>query len=124
MDGTGASTNRDQSTRSRDHLANERTYLAWLRTAANVMIVGLALAKFGDRGSATVWTLAAGGVLVATGAGGVVYGTSRYIRVSHELESGRSETVGQVRGPVLAAAVLLVSILFSLAVLMIGGRSG
>ncbi|WP_139307046.1 DUF202 domain-containing protein, partial [Modestobacter sp. DSM 44400] len=27
--------------RARDHLANERTYLAWLRTGANVMVVGL-----------------------------------------------------------------------------------
>ena len=30
-------------------MANERTYLAWMRTAANVMVVGLVLAKFADR---------------------------------------------------------------------------
>ena len=30
---------------ARDHLANERTYLAWLRTAINVMILGVAVAK-------------------------------------------------------------------------------
>lgn len=31
----------------RAHLANERTHLAWLRTSANVMVLGLAVATFG-----------------------------------------------------------------------------
>ncbi|MFB6781713.1 YidH family protein [Streptomyces sp. NPDC056352] len=33
-------------TQAWDHLANERTYLAWLRTSTNVMALGLAMAKF------------------------------------------------------------------------------
>ena len=37
----------------RDHLANERTQLAWLRTGANVMVVGLAVARFGGDGDIT-----------------------------------------------------------------------
>lgn len=32
---------------ARDHLANERTLLAWLRTALTFMAFGVALAKFG-----------------------------------------------------------------------------
>lgn len=35
----------DSSSRARDHMANERTHLAWLRTAANVMVVGLAIVR-------------------------------------------------------------------------------
>ena len=31
---------------ARDHLANERTYLAWLRTGVTLMGVGVALVKF------------------------------------------------------------------------------
>ena len=31
----------------RDHLANQRTFLAWVRTAATVMALGFVVAKFG-----------------------------------------------------------------------------
>mmetsp|Transcript_15430 Transcript_15430/g.31717 ORF Transcript_15430/g.31717 Transcript_15430/m.31717 type:complete len:137 (-) Transcript_15430:394-804(-) len=31
---------------ARDHLANERTFLAWIRTALAILTLGLALAKF------------------------------------------------------------------------------
>lgn len=37
------------STRMRDQLANERTYLAWLRTSIAMLALGLAAAKFGSR---------------------------------------------------------------------------
>ncbi|WP_375492444.1 YidH family protein [uncultured Jatrophihabitans sp.] len=68
------------STRARDHMANERTYLAWLRTAATVMALGLAVASFADSVS---WSSAAAGVLlVAVGAAGIVYGTRRYRQVT------------------------------------------
>ena len=51
----------------RDHLANERTQLAWLRTGANTMVVGLAVAKFGGKGAeVTGASLAAGILLDAT----------------------------------------------------------
>ncbi|MFD8034708.1 YidH family protein [Streptomyces sp. NPDC059717] len=32
--------------RAREHLANERTYLAWLRTGISVAALGVAVAKF------------------------------------------------------------------------------
>ncbi len=61
-------------------MANERTYLAWLRTAATVMALGLAVASFADSVS---WSSAAAGVLlVAVGAAGIVYGTRRYRQVT------------------------------------------
>lgn len=40
---------------ARDHLANERTYLAWLRTSANVMALGLAAAKFTNTATPGHW---------------------------------------------------------------------
>jgi uncharacterized membrane protein YidH (DUF202 family) len=36
------------SSQLRDQLANERTYLAWLRTSIAMMALGLAAAKFGS----------------------------------------------------------------------------
>ncbi len=40
------------NSRAPDHLTNECTYLAWLRTAAaNVMVSGLAIIKFAERAS-------------------------------------------------------------------------
>jgi len=106
--------------RTRDHLANERTFLAWLRTAANVMVVGLVLAKFG--GGTRASSLGAGGILVAVGAAGLVYGTVRYRRVNAELESGWFITGSRGRGPIWASAVLLLAIMASL-VLLVSGRT-
>jgi inner membrane protein YidH len=109
------------ASRARDHMANERTYLAWMRTAANVMVVGLVLAKFADRGKVTAASLCAGGILVAVGAAGVVYGTIRYRQVNDELEAGYYVTGSRGRGPTVASIVLVVAILAALVVLVADG---
>jgi putative membrane protein len=36
----------NQITNARDHLANERTYLAWIRTSLSITALGLAVVKF------------------------------------------------------------------------------
>ena len=105
--------------RVRDHLANERTQLAWLRTSANVVVVGLAVARFADGGEMTAASLVAGGVLILVGAVGVVYGTSRYRRVSSAIVRGDSEGISAANGPTIAAAVLLVAVLVSTLVLLL-----
>ncbi len=33
--------------RSSDHLANERTFLAWIRTSVSIIVFGFVVAKFG-----------------------------------------------------------------------------
>jgi putative membrane protein len=104
-----ADDNTERGSRVRDHLANERTYLAWLRTSANVMIVGLAIAKFLQVGQ---WRAVIGGlVLVATGAAGAVIGMVRYRRINRELEAGRFVTGASSTTPLWAGAVLLVVLL-------------
>ncbi len=105
--------------RTRDHLANERTYLAWLRTAANVMVLGLAIAKFAP--SDGLSAVAAGGVLVAVGAAGLGYGTVRYRRVNREIEHDEYVTGSRGRGPVVASAVLIVAVFGALALLTLAG---
>ena len=42
----------DQSESGRDHLANERTFLAWVRTGAAIVVFGFAIGRFCDRDAA------------------------------------------------------------------------
>ncbi len=107
----------EKPSRTRDHLANERTYLAWLRTAANVMVLGLAAAKF--IGKSGPRELAAGTILVAVGAAGLFYGTARYRRVSAQIEQGTFVSGIGVRGPTIAAGVLVAAVAAALALLTI-----
>jgi putative membrane protein len=72
--------------RARDHLANERTYLAWLRTAIGVLALAAAIARFGTIGSAR--DKAAVAVCGLLGASLLAVGTRRYYQVSRELEAG------------------------------------
>ena len=107
-----------ESTGVRDHLANERTQLAWLRTSANVVVVGLAVARFADGGEVTAASLVAGGVLILTGAVGVLYGTLRYRRVSAAIRVGDVDAVSSSLGPTVAALVLLLAVSVSAVVLL------
>jgi putative membrane protein len=86
-----------------DHAANERTFLAWVRTAIAVMAFGFLVAKFdlflkiaarslsGDR--ATVVTQgggfggAAGVVLILAGTLMVVLATVRFVRTGQAIDS-------------------------------------
>lgn len=103
----------------RDHLANERTQLAWLRTGANVMVVGLAIARFGDNGEVSTPSLAAGGLLVLVGAIGVFYGTLRYRRVARELTHGTAETASSTVGPSVAAVCVVLAVAIAAIALLI-----
>lgn len=108
----------EKLSRTRDQLANERTYLAWLRTAANVMILGLAVAKF--IGQSGPRDLAAGTLLVAVGAAGLFYGTARYRRVSAQIDQGTFVSGVGVRGPTIATVVLVAAVAVALALVTIG----
>ncbi|MCW2760873.1 MAG: hypothetical protein JWR85_1074 [Marmoricola sp.] len=103
----------------RDHLANERTQLAWLRTGANVMVVGLAVARFADGGSVTFASLVAGSLLIVTGAASIGYGTHRYRRVTRELRAGTAEAAVSSTGPSVAAAVLVLATIASALILLL-----
>jgi putative membrane protein len=107
--------------RTRDELANERTFLAWLRTAVNVMIVGLAIARFGAGGEVTPESLLAGLLLIAVGAGGVVYGSIRYRQTSRDLDHGLAFSTARTRGPVIASVVLVAAIALALVMLLAQG---
>jgi putative membrane protein len=99
--------------RARDHLANERTYLSWLRTSLGVLALAAAVARFGVGGggkdAVAVALLGVLGVLV------LVVGTRRYYQVQGDLERGRfsfSRWTPMVVGiVVVAVAVVLLPLL-------------
>ncbi|MEU0518577.1 DUF202 domain-containing protein [Streptosporangium sp. NPDC006007] len=72
--------------RASDHLANERTYLAWLRTGLSMAALGVAVAKFAPgRGMHAVIS---GVILLLAGLMLIFYGTSRYRTVRLQLIAG------------------------------------
>ncbi len=103
-------------TRVRDHLANERTYLAWLRTAANVMILGLAVAKFLDDSS--TGSIFAGSILILAGAAGVAYGTLRYRQVTTQIDRDEYDTGTRGYAAVVASSVLLLAVVSAMIILV------
>jgi len=97
-------------------MANERTYLAWVRTAATVMVLGLGVAKFVEHSQAR--SIVAGALLVAVGGVGLVFGAIRYRAVAREIESGHFSIGAETRTPIVASAVLLVAIVAALVLLL------
>lgn len=72
---------------ARDYLANERTYLAWLRTGFGTSALGLAVAKL--LGTPGDWRPIAAGILfVVLGLIMLLHGTMRYFRVVRALDEG------------------------------------
>ncbi|HET9014851.1 MAG TPA: DUF202 domain-containing protein [Thermomicrobiaceae bacterium] len=84
----------------RDHLANERTFLAWVRTAVTLIALGFVVAKFGillreiGGGRAPVPALTAragafvGVALVAGGCVTALLATAKFLRLRREIERG------------------------------------
>jgi putative membrane protein len=93
--------------RARDHLANERTFLAWLRTGIAIVVFGFAIGRFAiairqflqiqGHVSSTAGISAWFGMIAIIG--GVVLtlaGLRRYRRTRAQLESGAFEPAGFV----------------------------
>ena len=101
--------------RARDHLANERTFLAWLRTALAVIALGAVLARLSTHRTAAT----AAAIVIVSGCGvlTLVYGTRRYYRVAHDLDEGRFHPARRspmyiTVGVVLATVAVLTLLLF------------
>lgn len=65
---------------ARDHMANERTLLAWIRTGIALIAIGLAFSKFVD--------ITYGIVFVSLGIIFFIYSAIRYLQIKHSLERG------------------------------------
>jgi len=79
----------DRSAAVRDHLANERTLLAWQRTALALVGLGFVVDRFAFEGSsdrALAGTLVGLGMIVAGGMAALV-GVYRFVKVEREIDT-------------------------------------
>ena len=93
--------------RARDHLANERTFLAWVRTGAAIVVFGFAIGRFSiamrqltalqghplRTAGVSVWM---GSGAIAAGVMLVVAGLVRYRKTRAQLDTGTFEPAGFV----------------------------
>ena len=81
----------DPDSRARTHLANERTFLAWLRTGLSLLALGFAASQFLPEPTPEQIDLAGvlAVVLVCNGLLMTVYGGWRFVRARDEIEQGR-----------------------------------
>jgi putative membrane protein len=80
----------DPDSRARTHLANERTFLAWLRTGLSLVAVGMAAAGFlpADLVPGFPYVRVFSILLVLSGTAMTMYGVNRYVRASRQIETG------------------------------------
>jgi putative membrane protein len=111
----------ENSNRARDHLANERTFLAWVRTSVAIVVFGFAIGRFAiamrqltefqGRGSKTtgfsVWM---GMSAILAGVALVVAGLARYRKTRAQLDEGKFEPAGFI-----VDLVAIVTVLFGMA---------
>ncbi|KAL6054777.1 DUF202 domain-containing protein [Balamuthia mandrillaris] len=90
----------NKGSHARDHLANERTFLAWLRTALGAIGLGVAVAKL----KLVDYSQLCGALFVIIGAVFLMYSTLRYFRVLKLLNDGFFEANKVGVGLVVALA--------------------
>jgi len=111
----------ENSNLARDHLANERTFLAWVRTSVSVVVFGFAIGRFavamrqltalqGQGSKATGFSVWMGTISIIGGVVMMVAALVRYRRVRTQLDEGKFQPAGFI---VDLVAVLIV--LFGLA---------
>ena len=116
--------NNEEMTKVTDHMANERTYLAWVRTGITIMALGFVVAKFGiiirelvPNAPATSYHLssAIGIALVIAGGFMQVLALRSFLRNKASIENGtfQPSTAGEISAGIitLLIAVLLIAYL-------------
>lgn len=107
--------------RARDHLANERTFLAWVRTSVAIVVFGFAIGRFavamrqltalqGHPSKATGFSVWMGTISILAGLVMVVAGLMRYRKTRAQLDEGKFEPAGFI-----VDLVTILTVLFGLA---------
>ena len=112
-------TNSGDAGSARDHLANERTFLAWLRTGVAIVVLGFAIGRLAlflpeARGSsASIWL---GTAAIAAGIALCFAGLLRYRHTRRGIEAGEVVPAGMLIEVVAFGAALFGLILAGLPV--------
>jgi putative membrane protein len=107
----------EDSNRARDHLANERTFLAWVRTSVAVVVFGFAIGRFaiamrqltafqGQVSKTTGLSVWMGMSSILAGVIMAVAGLVRYRKTRAQLEEGKFEPAGFIVDMVTILTVL------------------
>jgi inner membrane protein YidH len=91
---------------ARDHLANERTFLAWLRTGIAIVALGLVLGRLALVFPTTALNVALGATVIIAGVLVVATGLAQYHRTRNQIEAGTFQASGRVIDIVGLVAVL------------------
>jgi putative membrane protein len=111
----------ENSNRARDHLANERTFLAWVRTSVAIVVFGFAIGRFaialrqlarfqGQVSKSTGLSVWMGMISILGGVAMVVAGLLRYRKTRALLDQGKFEPAGFI-----VDLVTILTVLFGLA---------
>lgn len=94
----------NEGSSARDHLANERTLLAWFRTSISLIVFGLGIAKFAPGVSGVV----PGAMLVLLGTIFLSVAADRYFSVMRALQSGKYVIMSGGIAVVLVLTVIII----------------
>jgi putative membrane protein len=108
----------ENSNRASDHLANERTFLAWVRTGAAIVVFGFAIGRFsiamrqltalqGHAVRSVGISVVMGSFTIVAGVALVVAGLVRYRKTRAQLSAGTFEPAGFVVDLITIVTVVL-----------------
>jgi putative membrane protein len=103
----------------RDHAANERTVLAWIRTGVALMAFGFAIAHFADRPAHGLGSAWFGVAMIVLGLVTNVAASIRFVRIRKALEADEHITMS----PVLVYVIGFGSVLVAIAMAVIISRA-
>ena len=111
----------EDSNRARDHLANERTFLAWVRTSVAIVVFGFAIGQFaiamrqltalqGHVSKTTGISVVMGMISILAGVVMMIAGGARYRKTRALLDEGKFQPAGFI-----VDLVTILTVLFGLA---------
>ncbi|MEX1091522.1 MAG: DUF202 domain-containing protein [Acidimicrobiia bacterium] len=93
---------------ARDHLANERTFLSWIRTSLAFVGLGILVAELVEVEGTKAELVGLG--LIVVGAMSAVSATARYLRLARHLDEGLYES--STFGPLFVGLITIVVAIF------------